>query len=73
MLRVIGNFLWFILGGIFMGLSWWFVGFLCFISVVVVALVVVSTFGLSTLVVFLGFSVSLFAGLSVIVDVRWHF
>ena len=34
MLRVIGNFLWFILGGIFMGLSWWFVGFLCFISVV---------------------------------------
>jgi len=34
MLRVIGNFLWFILGGIFMGLSWWFVGLLCFISIV---------------------------------------
>jgi len=34
MLRMIGNFLWFILGGIFMGLSWWFVGLLCFISIV---------------------------------------
>jgi uncharacterized membrane protein YccF (DUF307 family) len=33
MLRMIGNFLWFILGGIFMGLSWWFVGLLCFISI----------------------------------------
>ena len=34
MLRLIGNFLWFILGGILMGLSWWFVGLLCFISLV---------------------------------------
>lgn len=34
MLRVIGNFLWFILGGVLMGLAWWCVGVLCFVSVV---------------------------------------
>jgi len=34
MLRLIGNFLWFILGGIFMGLAWWCVSILSFISIV---------------------------------------
>ncbi len=33
-MRAIGNFLWFILGGILMGLAWWCVGVLCFISIV---------------------------------------
>jgi len=32
--RSIGNFLWFILGGVFMGLGWWLVGVLAFITVV---------------------------------------
>lgn len=31
---VIGNVLWFILGGVFMGLGWWLVGLLAFISIV---------------------------------------
>lgn len=30
----IGNFLWFILGGVFMGLGWWLVGALAFITIV---------------------------------------
>ena len=30
----LGNVIWFLLGGIWMGLSWWFVGVLCFISIV---------------------------------------
>ena len=30
----IGNFLWFILGGLLMGLGWWLVGLLAFISIV---------------------------------------
>ena len=34
MLRLIGNFLWFILGGVLMGLAWWFVGLLCFVSII---------------------------------------
>ena len=33
-MRTIGNFLWFILGGVFMGLGWWLVGLLAFISIV---------------------------------------
>ena len=33
-MRSIGNFLWFILGGVFMGLGWWLVGVLAFITVV---------------------------------------
>ena len=33
-MRMIGNFLWFILGGIFMGISWWIMGLICFISIV---------------------------------------
>lgn len=31
---VIGNFLWFILGGVFMGLGWWLAGLLAFVSIV---------------------------------------
>jgi len=30
---VIGNILWFILGGVFMGLGWWLVGLLAFVSI----------------------------------------
>lgn len=30
----IGNFLWFILGGALMGLGWWLVGLLAFITVI---------------------------------------
>ena len=33
-MRAIGNFLWFILGGFFMGLGWWLVSFLAFITIV---------------------------------------
>ena len=33
-MRAIGNFLWFILGGIFMGLLWWLAGLLAFVSIV---------------------------------------
>lgn len=33
-MRAIGNFLWFILGGVFMGLAWWLAGLLAFISIV---------------------------------------
>lgn len=33
-MTAIGNFLWFILGGFFMGLGWWIVGLLAFITIV---------------------------------------
>lgn len=33
-MRAIGNLLWFLLGGVFMGLSWWGVGCLAFITIV---------------------------------------
>lgn len=33
-MRAIGNFLWFILGGIFMGLAWWLVGLIAFITII---------------------------------------
>ncbi|MFZ4536699.1 YccF domain-containing protein [Propionivibrio sp.] len=33
-LGAIGNFLWFILGGVLMGLGWWLAGLLAFISIV---------------------------------------
>ena len=33
MLRTIGNILWFVLGGVMMGLMWWFFGLLAFISI----------------------------------------
>jgi len=33
-MRAIGNFLWFVLGGIFMGLAWWLAGLLAFITII---------------------------------------
>ena len=33
-MRLIGNFLWFILGGVFMGILWWIMGLICFISII---------------------------------------
>lgn len=33
-MRAIGNFLWFILGGIFMGLCWWIIGAFAFVTIV---------------------------------------
>ncbi|SFI31705.1 Uncharacterized membrane protein YccF, DUF307 family [Collimonas sp. OK307] len=33
-MRAIGNFLWFVLGGVFMGLGWWLVGVMAFITIV---------------------------------------
>ncbi|WP_274644796.1 YccF domain-containing protein [Pseudomonas serbica] len=33
-MRSIGNFLWFILGGVFMGLAWWLIGAACFLTIV---------------------------------------
>ncbi len=33
-MRVIGNLLWFIFGGVFMGLMWWLVGLIAFLSIV---------------------------------------
>ncbi|EIA4706964.1 YccF domain-containing protein [Vibrio sp. AH4] len=34
MLRTLGNIIWFLCGGIVMGLAWWLVGVLAFISVI---------------------------------------
>ena len=33
-MRAIGNFLWFVLGGVFMGLAWWLIGVLAFVSII---------------------------------------
>ena len=33
-MRTLGNLLWFIMGGILMGLGWWLVGLLAFVSIV---------------------------------------
>ena len=33
-MRTLGNLLWFILGGVFMGLGWWLAGLLAFITIV---------------------------------------
>ncbi len=33
-MRTIGNFFWFVLGGAFMGLAWWLVGIVAFITIV---------------------------------------
>ncbi|WP_291356009.1 YccF domain-containing protein [Desulfovibrio sp.] len=33
-LNFLGNVLWFLLGGLVMGLAWWLVGVLCFISII---------------------------------------
>lgn len=34
MLRTLGNIIWFLCGGIVMGLAWWLVGILAFISII---------------------------------------
>jgi len=33
-MRAICNVLWFVLGGVFMGLAWWLVGLLCFVTII---------------------------------------
>lgn len=33
-MRAIGNFLWFVFGGFFMGLAWWFFGILAFVTII---------------------------------------
>ena len=33
-MRLLGNFLWFVLGGVINGILWWIVGLLCFISII---------------------------------------
>jgi uncharacterized membrane protein YccF (DUF307 family) len=33
-MSIIGNILWFILGGVFMGLGWWLVSLLAFVSII---------------------------------------
>jgi uncharacterized membrane protein YccF (DUF307 family) len=33
-MRTIGNILWFIFGGVFMGLGWWLAGLICAITIV---------------------------------------
>lgn len=33
-MSAVGNFLWFVFGGVFMGLGWWLVGLLAFVTVV---------------------------------------
>lgn len=33
-MRAIGNLLWFLLGGLIMGVTWWFIGLIAFITVV---------------------------------------
>ena len=33
-MSAIGNFLWFILGGVFMGLGWWLAGLVAFITII---------------------------------------
>ncbi len=33
-MRVIGNFLWFVFGGIFMGFAWWILGCVMFITII---------------------------------------
>ncbi len=33
-MRAIGNLLWFVLGGVFMGLAWWLLGIIAFITII---------------------------------------
>ncbi|MDA0747596.1 MAG: YccF domain-containing protein [bacterium] len=33
-MQAIGNLLWFVLGGVFMGLAWWLVGLLAYVTIV---------------------------------------
>lgn len=35
-MRLLGNFLWFILGGVFTGILWWIIGLICFISIIAI-------------------------------------
>ena len=34
MMRMLGNFFWFVLGGLLMGLGWWLVGLLAYLTIV---------------------------------------
>lgn len=34
MLRLIGNIIWFLMGGLIMGLTWWLLGILAFITII---------------------------------------
>ncbi len=34
MLALVGNVIWFVLGGVLMGLGWWLIGVLCFITLI---------------------------------------
>ena len=34
MIRTVGNILWFVLGGLVMGLAWWLIGLLAFITII---------------------------------------
>lgn len=33
-MRILGNFLWFVLGGVLMGIIWWIMVLICFISII---------------------------------------
>lgn len=33
-IRLLMNILWFVLGGLVMGIAWWFVGLICFVSII---------------------------------------
>lgn len=33
-MRLIGNIIWFVFGGLVMGLSWWLVGLVCYITII---------------------------------------
>lgn len=33
-MRAVGNLIWFLLGGVFMGLAWWVVGLIAYLSIV---------------------------------------
>lgn len=35
-MRLIGNIIWFLLGGVFMGLAWWLVGVLCILTIILI-------------------------------------
>jgi len=33
-LALIGNIIWFVFGGLIMGLAWWLAGILCYVSII---------------------------------------
>lgn len=35
-MRLLGNIIWFVFGGIFMGLMWWLIGLLCILTIVLI-------------------------------------